>query len=85
MAYQFPPDLDKLVKGQMAAHGYTSEDDVLRDALNALGQISVAPDAASEEYQQSVLAVREGLADMEAGRMVPVRNLFADILNTTAL
>ncbi|MBI2827541.1 MAG: hypothetical protein HYX69_22940 [Planctomycetia bacterium] len=40
MSYQFPPDVDQLVKDRMAHGGYLSEDDVLRDALRALEEIS---------------------------------------------
>jgi Arc/MetJ-type ribon-helix-helix transcriptional regulator len=39
MAYQFPPDVDQLVKERMALGVYTSEDEVLRDALGALEQL----------------------------------------------
>lgn len=40
MAYQFTPDVEKLVKDRLAHGGYTSEDEVLRDALRALDEIS---------------------------------------------
>lgn len=73
MAYQFPPDLDKLVKEQMTARGYASEGDVLRDALDTLGQFAHSPEEAEEEYRQAVAAVKEGVADMEADRMRPLR------------
>jgi Arc/MetJ-type ribon-helix-helix transcriptional regulator len=36
MAYQFPPDVEKLVKEQMAIGDYRSEDDLLRHALRSL-------------------------------------------------
>lgn len=73
MAYQFPPDVEKLVREQMAAKGYACEDDVLRDALDALGQFAHSREEAEEEYRQAVAAVKEGVADMEAGRMRPLR------------
>jgi hypothetical protein len=33
MSYQFPPDVDQLVKEQMGLGQYSSEDDLLCDAL----------------------------------------------------
>jgi Arc/MetJ-type ribon-helix-helix transcriptional regulator len=38
VTYQFPADLDELIKQRMALGIYASEDDVLRDALSALEQ-----------------------------------------------
>lgn len=73
MAYQFPPDVETLVKQQMTARGYTSEDDVLRDALEALGQFAHSTDDIDEEFRQTVTAVTEGVTDMEAGRMRTLR------------
>jgi len=39
MAYQFPADVERLIKERMALGVYTSEDEVLRDALGALEQL----------------------------------------------
>jgi Arc/MetJ-type ribon-helix-helix transcriptional regulator len=39
MVYQFPPDLERLVKDRMASGMYASEDEILRDALGALERI----------------------------------------------
>jgi Arc/MetJ-type ribon-helix-helix transcriptional regulator len=39
MSYQFPPDLDERVKAEMSRRGLNSEDDVLREALDALNQL----------------------------------------------
>ncbi|MCA9211868.1 MAG: type II toxin-antitoxin system ParD family antitoxin [Planctomycetales bacterium] len=36
MSYQFPPDLEELIRKQMATGEYGSEDDVLREALRSL-------------------------------------------------
>jgi Arc/MetJ-type ribon-helix-helix transcriptional regulator len=41
MAYQFPPDVEKLVKDRMALGIYSSEDEILRDALGALEQVEL--------------------------------------------
>jgi Arc/MetJ-type ribon-helix-helix transcriptional regulator len=39
MHYQFPPDLDERVKAQMARRGLQSEDELLRQAMDALDQL----------------------------------------------
>jgi Arc/MetJ-type ribon-helix-helix transcriptional regulator len=39
MSYQFPPDLDERVKAEMFRRGLQSQDDVLREALDALNQL----------------------------------------------
>ena len=61
MAYKFPPEVDSLVRKQMAKGQYESEDDVLREALLAL-----------RCRDEDAAAVKEAIADMEAGdRGVP--------------
>jgi len=75
MAYAFPPDVSKLVQEQMARGGYASEDDLLRDALAALSQFQWTDAELTEEFQQTVEAVREGLDDFAAGRSIPLREL----------
>ncbi len=39
MPYQLPPDLDERVKARMASRGLSSEEDVLRAAMDALDQL----------------------------------------------
>ncbi|MCA9214861.1 MAG: hypothetical protein KDB27_17440 [Planctomycetales bacterium] len=56
MAYQFPPNIDRLVKEQMASGEYESEDDLLADALRALATRNA-----------DLAAVHEAIRDMEAG------------------
>jgi Arc/MetJ-type ribon-helix-helix transcriptional regulator len=68
MGYQFPPDVEKLLREQMATGEYRSEDDLLRDALKALDQ---QRQTVFEEDPLVVEGVRRGLADMEAGRSRP--------------
>jgi Arc/MetJ-type ribon-helix-helix transcriptional regulator len=75
MHYQFPPDVEKLVRTHMESGGYSSEDDVLRDALSALSHFSQTREEADEERRQAIAAVREGTADVEAGRVTPLRSL----------
>jgi Arc/MetJ-type ribon-helix-helix transcriptional regulator len=78
MSYQFPPDVEKLVRHYMASGVYTSEDELLRAALTTLGEFSMAPEALDDEYRQTVAALREGIADAEAGRMRPLRSLLEE-------
>jgi putative addiction module CopG family antidote len=69
MPYQFPPDVDQLVRKQMASGSYTTEDELLREALRAL-----------REQDEDLLAVREALAEFEAGDAgVPLDEAFDDI------
>jgi Arc/MetJ-type ribon-helix-helix transcriptional regulator len=39
MNYQFPPDLEERLKARMSEGGYENEDDVLREAMDALEQL----------------------------------------------
>lgn len=78
MAYQLSPDLERLVRQRMTAGGYSSEDEVLRDALSALEQFGHSEEDAKQEDQDAAAAVREGAADMEAGRMRPLREVLAE-------
>ena len=61
-AYQFPPDLEDEIKQRMATGQYMSEDEVLREALRAL-----------KWRDDEVVAVQEGIDDMNAGRVKPIR------------
>jgi putative addiction module CopG family antidote len=63
MSYQFPPELDELVKRQLASGEYDSEDAVLIAAMRSL-----------EHQQEDLAAIREGIEDMEAGRVRPLRD-----------
>jgi Arc/MetJ-type ribon-helix-helix transcriptional regulator len=62
----------------MASGGYNSEDEVLRDALQALGEFVHSRENFDEEFRQTVAAVREGAVDAEAGRMRPLRELLEE-------
>ncbi|MEX2119150.1 MAG: type II toxin-antitoxin system ParD family antitoxin [Pirellulales bacterium] len=56
MPYEFPPDVERLVRDQMASGKYQSEDDVLREALESLS-------AAEADIE----AIRQALAELQAG------------------
>jgi Arc/MetJ-type ribon-helix-helix transcriptional regulator len=79
MAYQFPPDVEKLLRDHMASGGYASEDEVLRDALRTLGEFVHSREEVDEECRQTVAAIQEGAADAKAGRMRPLRAINDEI------
>jgi Arc/MetJ-type ribon-helix-helix transcriptional regulator len=79
MAYQFPPDVEKLMREHMASGSYISEDEVLRDALQILGEFVHSKTEVDEEYRQTVDAVREGIADVDAGRTRPLRDIINEV------
>ena len=63
MSYQFPPELDQLVKRQLARGQYDSEDAVLIAAMQSL-----------EQQQEDWAAIREGIEDMNEGRVQSLRD-----------
>lgn len=65
MAYQFPPDVDRLVRDQMAHGHFGSEDDVLRVALQALTALNV-------REAELLRDVRTGLEQAERGLAQPL-------------
>ena len=63
MNYQFPPDIEERLKARMADGRYQSEDDVLREAMNALDQLE--QDKLIRWEERNRLAIeqsREGLS-----------------------
>ena len=78
MTYQFPADVERLIREHMATGIYSSEDDVLRDALKTLGEFIHSDEDVAEEYRQTVDAVREGIADVDAGRLQPLCAILGD-------
>ncbi|REK07509.1 MAG: hypothetical protein DWQ37_21510 [Planctomycetota bacterium] len=58
MTYSFPPDVARLVSEQLSTGQFASEDEVLREALQAL-----------KWRTAETAAIAEGVADMEAGRV----------------
>lgn len=56
MGYQLPPDLQQLVADRIATGEYQSEDEVLRDALQALA-----------DQDEDLAAVQEAIAELKAG------------------
>ena len=56
MPYQFPPEVEQLFRERMASGRYSTEDELLREALYALA-----------EQEDDLAAVREAVAELEAG------------------
>ena len=67
MANQIPADIDERVSALLATGRYESRDDVLRAAIRAL-----------ELHRDEVTAIQEGIDDMEAGRVMPLREFDRD-------
>lgn len=68
MSYMFPPEIDRLVRDRLSSGLYTSEDEVLLEAMLAL-----------QDRDETIAAVREGLADMEAGRVRTLQDVDAEM------
>jgi len=62
MTYQLPPDLDAQIRQHLSTGHYRTEEDVLREALLAL-----------KCQEAEVTAIGEGIDDMEAGNVQPLR------------
>jgi len=60
MSYQFPPDLEQLVNEQMRASGYSSQDDVLRDALRVFREFQTRRDELVTDVQIGVEQANRG-------------------------
>ncbi|GAB4137192.1 MAG: hypothetical protein Tsb009_04640 [Planctomycetaceae bacterium] len=69
MPYPFPADVQQKVAEQIASGRYSSEDDVIRDALRALT-------AEAEDF----LAVQEAIAEWQAGDQgTPLEEAFEQV------
>jgi putative addiction module CopG family antidote len=69
LQYQFPEDLQAMLGEQMKAGAYSSEDDLLRDALRALA-----------EEEEDMAAVQDALQDWRAGDQgMPMDAAFAAV------
>lgn len=68
MSYAFPPELERLVRAKLASGEYSSEDELLLEAMRVL-----------IDRDEAVAAVEHGLRDMEAGRVRPLDEVDADL------
>ena len=68
MSYVLPPDLERLVREELATGVYASEDEVLLEAMRAL-----------HERDDAIAGIQEGLADLEAGLVRPLNAVDAEL------
>ncbi len=71
MQYEFPPDVNQLVRRHLATGCYPSEDALIREALVAL-----------EERNEFLADIQAGIDDMEHGRTRPLEDVAAEIRAT---
>jgi antitoxin ParD1/3/4 len=85
MAYQFPPDVEQLVKDRMSQGGYSSADEVLRDALRALEEISFFrpnPNAGRiTSFEQLRQEVCRGVQQLDRGEGRDANEVFVELLS----
>ncbi len=62
MGYQIPPDVEKLVKEHIVAGAYSSEDEVLRDALRVFGEFKARQEQLLADVRTGVEQADRGLA-----------------------
>jgi putative addiction module CopG family antidote len=62
------PIVERLLHHQLARGGFSSENEVLEEALRTLAE--------KQEREETIRAVREGVADAEAGRVSTVDEVF---------
>jgi Arc/MetJ-type ribon-helix-helix transcriptional regulator len=68
MLNELPPDVLAEIRQRMAGGHYTSEEDVLRQALRAL-----------KVHDEELAAIQSGIGDMEADRVRPFEDVDAEI------
>jgi putative addiction module CopG family antidote len=74
MSYSFPSDVKEMVQSRLASGRYSSEDDVLRDALRALSN-----------EEDDVAAVREAIDEWRAGdEGIPLADAFDEVRERSA-
>ena len=72
MHYSFPPDLQRLIAAHLASGRYTTEDEVLRDALRALA-----------DEDEDLVAVREAVTEWRTGDPgLPLADAFDQVRRT---
>ena len=67
MSIDLAPDVWNEIQRQLASGAFATADDVLREALAAL-----------RSHEREVVAIQEGIDDMEAGRVRSIREFDSD-------
>ncbi|MBX9787687.1 MAG: hypothetical protein K2Y37_02125 [Pirellulales bacterium] len=75
MTYPFPPDVQQLVREQMALGSFSSEDELLRAALHALEE---QRQAIVYDDPETLAGIRRGLEEMKAGLGRPFEEFDAE-------
>jgi Arc/MetJ-type ribon-helix-helix transcriptional regulator len=65
--YVLPPELERLVKEELATGVYATEDEVLLEAMRAL-----------QDRDEAIAGIQKGLADLESGRVRPLNAVDID-------
>lgn len=60
MHYQFPPEIEELVQAKMASGEYQNEDELLLNALQALGEINLRHEELRREIQARLPSAGQG-------------------------
>ena len=68
MNHRFQADIEQRLQEQMAIGGYTSESDLLRDALRAL-----------EQQNADLASIHAGIDDLQSNRIRPLDDIVTDI------
>ena len=63
MQERLSPEVDQLIREQMASGQYASENDLIQQAIQAL-----------RWQKQEVAAIQAGIDDMETGRVIPLHD-----------
>jgi putative addiction module CopG family antidote len=74
MSVDLAPDVWDEIQQQLASGSFASTDEVLREALTAL-----------RSREEEVYAIQEGIEDMEAGRVMPLRQFDREFRQRNAL
>ena len=69
MAYEIPADLKSFVDEQIQLGCFSSEQQLVADAVRLL----------EAERDETLAGIRQGLADAAAGRMQPLAEAFSDL------
>lgn len=73
MTITLSPEIEKLINESVQSGRYESASEVLEEALLALKERE------DSDYREAVEGIRRGLEDIEAGRIQPLAEAFADI------
>ncbi len=74
MSVDLSPDVWNEIQRQLASGSFASPDDVLREALAVL-----------RSREQEVIAIQEGIDDLEADRIRPIREFDRDFRHRNGL